>query len=60
MFIPTTYLFFVVPVSADYLSQPQYWLLLDRVVQQLVLQSENQEDHDVAPIDINVKEILQE
>jgi dishevelled associated activator of morphogenesis len=46
--------------AVDYGAQPQYWLLLDRVTQQLVLQSESQEDPDVAPLQINVKEILQE
>ena len=47
-------------LSVDYGAHPQYWLLFDRVVQQLVLQSESNEDHDVAPLQINVKEILQE
>ncbi len=49
------------PFAVDYGSQPQYWLLFDRVVQQLVLQSESQGDLDaVAPLEINVREILQE
>ena len=44
----------------DYGAQPQYWLLFDRLVQQLVLQSENQEDHDQAPITINVRDIVEQ
>ena len=47
-------------ITVDYGAHPQYWLLFDRVVQQLVLQSEGGEDHDVAPLQINVKEILEE
>lgn len=47
----------------DYGSHPQHWLLFDRIVQQIVLQSESNEtglirNPDVAPIDINVKEII--
>ncbi|XP_044581625.1 disheveled-associated activator of morphogenesis 1 isoform X1 [Cotesia glomerata] len=47
----------------DYGSYPQHWLLFDRIVQQIVLQSEGSEagkarNPDVAPIDINVKEIV--
>jgi dishevelled associated activator of morphogenesis len=47
----------------DYGSYPQHWLLFDRIVQQIVLQSEGNEANitrnpDVAPIDINVKEIV--
>lgn len=47
----------------DYGSHPQHWLLFDRIVQQIVLQSENNEtgsirNPDVAPIEINVKEIV--
>ncbi len=41
-------------------ARPRHWILFDRVVQQVVLQSEAAEDHDVAPLEINVKEILQE
>ncbi|GAB6020602.1 hypothetical protein CHUAL_003278 [Chamberlinius hualienensis] len=37
----------------------QYWLLFDRVVQQIVLQGENKNNPDVAPIEINVAEIVQ-
>uniref|UniRef100_A0A7N8X4D1 Dishevelled associated activator of morphogenesis 1a n=1 Tax=Mastacembelus armatus TaxID=205130 RepID=A0A7N8X4D1_9TELE len=38
---------------------PQYWVLLDRIVQQLVLQTSKGEDPDVAPLeDFNVKNIL--
>jgi dishevelled associated activator of morphogenesis len=48
-------------LTVDYGAQPQHWLFFDRVVQQVVLQSsETQEDHDVAVIDVNVKEIIQE
>lgn len=47
----------------DYGSHPQHWLLFDRIVQQIVLQSESTEtglirNPDVAPIEINVKEIV--
>lgn len=47
----------------DYGSYPQHWLLFDRIVQQIVLQSEGSEagttrNPDVAPIEINVKEIV--
>lgn len=47
----------------DYGSHPQHWLLFDRIVQQIVLQSENNEtglikNPDVTPIEINVKEIV--
>ena len=49
--------------SVDYGAFPQHWLLFDRIVQQIVLQSEGAENTspknpDVAPIDINVKEIV--
>ncbi|XP_015832284.3 disheveled-associated activator of morphogenesis 1 [Nothobranchius furzeri] len=37
----------------------QYWLLLDRIVQQLVLQTDKGDDPDVTPLnDFNVKNIL--
>ncbi|XP_034015353.1 disheveled-associated activator of morphogenesis 1 [Thalassophryne amazonica] len=37
----------------------QYWMLLDRIVQQLVVQTEKGENPDVAPLeDFNVKNIL--
>ena len=47
----------------DYGSYPQHWLLFDRIVQQIVLQSEGTQPNttrnpDVAPIEINVKEIV--
>jgi len=47
----------------DYGSHPQHWLLFDRIVQQIVLQSENNEtglvrNPDMAPIEINVKKIV--
>lgn len=49
----------------DYGSHPQHWLLFDRIVQQIVLQqvenvreSPSIKNPDVAPIDINVKEIV--
>lgn len=44
----------------DYGAQPQYWLLFDRIVQQLVLQSENQVDLDVEAIKIDVRELVQQ
>ncbi|XP_049795298.1 disheveled-associated activator of morphogenesis 1 [Schistocerca nitens] len=42
----------------DYGSHPQHWLLFDRIVQQLVLQGENSNNPDVAPLQINVKELV--
>ncbi|XP_059086529.1 disheveled-associated activator of morphogenesis 1-A-like isoform X3 [Tigriopus californicus] len=44
----------------DYGAQPQYWHMFDKVVQQLVLQSENHEDHDVTMLDINVRELVEQ
>lgn len=54
---------FTVFFSVDYGSHPQHWLLFDRIVQQIVLQSEGNDtgvtrNPDVAPIEINVKEIV--
>merc|ERR1719273_1107913 len=43
----------------DYGSSPQHWLLFDRIVQQVVLQNESQENPDIAAISINVKEIIE-
>ncbi|XP_065208750.1 disheveled-associated activator of morphogenesis 1 isoform X3 [Planococcus citri] len=42
----------------DYGNHSQHWLLFDRIVQQIVLQTENGTDNDVTPISINVKEII--
>lgn len=45
----------------DYGSHPQHWLLFDRIVQQIILQNSDSSEiknPDVAPIDINVKEIV--
>ena len=46
-------------ITVDYGSHPYHWLMFDRIVQQLVLQGESSEDVDVAPLEINVKEIVQ-
>ena len=43
----------------DYGAAPQHWLLFDRIVQQIVIQSEMQENPDVEAIAINVKEIIE-
>jgi len=43
----------------DYGAAPQHWLLFDRIVQQIVIQSELQENPDVEAIAINVKEIIE-
>jgi len=43
----------------DYGASPQHWLLFDRIVQQVVLQNESQENPDIAAISINVKEIIE-
>ncbi|XP_049841849.1 disheveled-associated activator of morphogenesis 1-like [Schistocerca gregaria] len=45
-------------LSLDYGSHPQHWLLFERIVQQLVLQGENSNNPDVAPLQINVKELV--
>lgn len=48
----------------DYGSHPQHWLLFDRIVQQIILQQngsstkEENKNPDVAPLNINVKEIV--
>lgn len=42
----------------DYGSHPQHWILFDRIVQQIVLQTETGGNPDVAPINIKVKEIV--
>ncbi|KAJ4426490.1 hypothetical protein ANN_27304 [Periplaneta americana] len=44
--------------SMDYGAHPQHWLLFDRVVQQIILQSESGENPDVSPLKINVKELV--
>lgn len=37
----------------------QYWVLLDRIIQQLVLQTDKGENPDVAPLeDFNVKNVV--
>lgn len=46
-------------IAVDYGSHPYHWLMFDRIVQQLVLQGESSEDIDGAPLEINVKEIVQ-
>ncbi|KAL1480313.1 hypothetical protein MTO96_051137 [Rhipicephalus appendiculatus] len=38
----------------------EHWILFDRIVQQIVVQGENGENYDIAPIEINVKKILKE
>ncbi|EEC07046.1 disheveled associated activator of morphogenesis, putative, partial [Ixodes scapularis] len=38
----------------------RHWILFDRIVQQIVVQGEKGEDHDIAVIDINVSKILKE
>ncbi|VVC32460.1 Diaphanous autoregulatory (DAD) domain,Formin, GTPase-binding domain,Armadillo-like helical,Formin, FH3 [Cinara cedri] len=43
----------------EYGSLPQHWLLFDRIVQQITLQTDSGTDNDVTPISINVKEIVQ-
>ncbi|XP_060843186.1 disheveled-associated activator of morphogenesis 1 isoform X1 [Rhopalosiphum padi] len=43
----------------EYGSLPQHWLLFDRIVQQITLQTDAGADNDVSPININVKEIIQ-
>ncbi|KAK8766870.1 hypothetical protein V5799_006350 [Amblyomma americanum] len=38
----------------------EHWILFDRIIQQIVVQGENGENYDLAPIEINVKKILKE
>lgn len=45
--------------TVEYGSLPQHWLLFDRIVQQITLQTDVGTDNDVTPININVKEIVQ-
>ena len=47
-------------ISVDYGAHPQHWLLFDRLVQQIVLQSVTQEDPDLTVMDINVQDIVQQ
>lgn len=42
----------------EYGSHQQHWTLFDRIVQQIVLQTESGYNYDGAPIEINVKEIV--
>uniref|UniRef100_A0A146MFK9 Disheveled-associated activator of morphogenesis 2 n=3 Tax=Lygus hesperus TaxID=30085 RepID=A0A146MFK9_LYGHE len=42
----------------DYGCQPQHWLLFDRIVQQIVTQTENGSNHDISILNIDVKEIV--
>ncbi|XKL66064.1 hypothetical protein PGB90_009484 [Kerria lacca] len=45
-------------MTVDYGSHSQHWLLFDRIVQQIILQTESGADNDVNAIDINVKELV--
>lgn len=48
-----------VPVDKQSGAMLQYWVLLDRIIQQLVLQTDKGDNPDVAPLeDFNVKNIL--
>ncbi|XP_046383257.1 disheveled-associated activator of morphogenesis 1 [Ischnura elegans] len=42
----------------DYGSHPQHFLLFDRIVQQIILQTENGDDPDVSALRINVKKLV--
>ena len=42
----------------DYGSSPQHWLLFDRIVQQIVLQSNSQDNPDVSLINIDVNQTI--
>ena len=46
--------------SVDYGAHPQHWLLFDRILQQIILQSENQEDHDLTVMNLNVQDLVQQ
>lgn len=45
-------------ITVDYGCQPQHWLMFDRIVQQIVTQTENGTNHDISIINIDVKEIV--
>ncbi|XP_005801208.1 disheveled-associated activator of morphogenesis 1 [Xiphophorus maculatus] len=48
----------IIPYNNSRMSV-QYWVLLDRIIQQLVLQTDKGEDPDVAPLgDFNMKNVL--
>lgn len=49
----------VINIVVEYGSLPQHWLLFDRIVQQITLQTDAGADNDVSPININVKDIIQ-
>uniref|UniRef100_A0ABM0MA58 Disheveled-associated activator of morphogenesis 1-like n=1 Tax=Saccoglossus kowalevskii TaxID=10224 RepID=A0ABM0MA58_SACKO len=40
-------------------SSAHYWMLIDRLVQQVVLQYENGEDPDVAPLELNTNQLME-
>lgn len=42
----------------DYGAHPQHWLLFDRILQQIILQSENGNNPDLSLLNINVKELV--
>ena len=54
-----SYLFYFL-ISVDYGAHPQHWLLFDRLIQQIILQSDSQEDHDLTVMDINVQDLVQQ
>ncbi|XP_063226391.1 disheveled-associated activator of morphogenesis 1 isoform X2 [Bacillus rossius redtenbacheri] len=42
----------------DHGAYPQYWLLFDRIMQQIILQAESGENPDVSPLNIRVKDVV--
>jgi dishevelled associated activator of morphogenesis len=45
-------------LTVDYGCHPQHWMLFDRIAQQIILQSENGNNPDLSPLNINVKELV--
>ncbi|XP_070577470.1 disheveled-associated activator of morphogenesis 2-like isoform X2 [Ptychodera flava] len=48
--------FILLPRSA---KNAHHWMLIDRLVQEVVLQYENGENPDVAPVELNVKQLME-
>ncbi|UYV69042.1 DAAM2 [Cordylochernes scorpioides] len=44
--------------AVNYGASPHHWLLVDRCIQQIVLQGPGKDDPDLAPLDIDVRELV--
>ncbi|UYV69040.1 DAAM2 [Cordylochernes scorpioides] len=45
-------------LPVNYGASPHHWLLVDRCIQQIVLQGPGKDDPDLAPLDIDVRELV--